>query len=279
MKSTHRLGYIILTTLTFSHTKPMQQPIVVACNFDVISKNAETSNLVTSAVASATHILKCLSWGSLACLPSTIAHMKQRGLEIATITPGITNTITKLFAELQKDGYGTFTDTAISCFNEMGINPIVNTETLSLLQKVKTFNIPTIGMGNQDSLEHEIYARKMLTEHQIDVHTLFNGIVTIPTLKEQSLLDINHENYLMRNPAWLVAGNVASSTAFAHTVRKLACDLTGTTLIWPIDTKEQLAALVHALHRVYEQRPTSPEVQQLCIELMQQNRAISPTKV
>ena len=227
MNTINRWSCIIFACLIITRIKPMDPRIVVACNFDVISKNADTSNIISNAVSSARHILSCFYWRYITpwTLYSTIAHMQQRGLVLAKTTPGITNTIAKLFAELQRDGYGEFTDTAISCFNEMGVNPVPDPEALSLLQKVKSFNISTIGMGNQDSLEHEIYARKMLAEQQIDVHTLYDGIVTIPTLKEQAAFDSMPVDCFMRNhanPRWLVARN-ADCINFIYKYNRFAC--------------------------------------------------------
>ena len=210
MQTINRCGCIVLASLIIARINTMDPPIVVACNFDVVSKNADTGNIITNALSSARQIFSCFYWSYITPwnLYSTIAHMQQRGVEIAGETPGITNTIRRLFTELEKQKYGKFTDTAINCFNEMGVNPVPDREALSLLQKVKSFNVPTIGMGNQDSLEHEIYARKMLAEQKIDVHSLYDGVVTIPTFEEQATFDSHSGDWYTRNqtkPQWLVA--------------------------------------------------------------------------
>ena len=281
MNTRTRAGCIIIAGLATIFVQSMDQPIVVACNFEAISKNVDTANIVTTAISSAKTILPCLYWSSLAWFPSTLAHMQKRGLEIAATTPGITNTIKKLFTELEEQEYGQFTDTAISCINEMGVNPISDDQAISLLQEIKKFNIPTIGMGNQDSLEHEIYARKMLAEKSVDMHSLCNGIVTIPTLAEQTTFDLSDGNYFIRraeHPRWLVARNISPSPSFTHTIKMLAHDLAGEVPIWSIDTKEQLAIAVNALRTVYEHhRSPSPETGKLLDEIMQQNGVISPT--
>jgi hypothetical protein len=265
-----------------SHIHTSEPPIIVACDFNVISQNAETGNIIADALKSAAYILRCLSWSSLALLPKTTTHMQERGIEIAKTTQGITNTIKKLVTELQEEKYGIFTQDAIACLNEMGVNPVPDTDALSLLSKVKAFKIPTIGIGKQDSAEHEIYARKMLSDHNIPVHRLFDGIVTIPTFEEQASFEFGSGDCFLRNthnPRWLVAREPYPSISFSQTIKILARDIASTTRVWSVDKKEQLAAIVNALQLMHEQRAGYPSTDKMFDNLMEQDRAISPTRV
>jgi hypothetical protein len=284
MSQLTHLSCILASCFIASHIHTSEPPIVVACDFNAISQNAGTGDIISQAVTSARHILSCFYWSYITpwSLYSTIAHMQQRGTEIAKITPGITNTIKKLFTELEEQQYGKFTDTAITCFNEMGVNPVPDTDALSLLSKIKEYKIPAIGIGNQDSAEHEIYARKMLSDHNIPVHRLFDGIVTIPTLEEQASFEFGSGDCFLRNahnPRWLVARETYPSTSFSQTIKILARDIASTTRVWSVDKKEQLAAIVNALQLMHEQRAASTSSDKMFDELMEQDRAISPTRV
>ncbi len=263
--------------------RAMEQPLVVACDFNILSQNADTGHIIEHALSSAKHIFSCLNWRSLLALPATVKHMQQRGLEIAQTTPGITNTIKALFTELEKEGYGKFTDTAITCFNEMGINPVVDQESLALLQQLHILNIPTIGVGIQDSLEHEIYVRKMLSEHKVDVHELYSGIVTIPILEEQEQFNLSTRDYLVRkqeNPRWLVARHPAPSQAFIQTLKLLARNLAGNAPIWSVNSKEQLSLVVQALRKILEHRSPSPESSLMFERIIDESPImLSPTRV
>lgn len=278
--------YIALTALIMTRVTAMDQPIVLACNFEVISKNAETGNIISSALKSAWHIMSCFYKSRIITpwrLRETVTHMQKRGVEIASTTPGITNTIKKLFTELEEQGYGKFTDTAINCFNEIGVNPVVDHQAVSLLSEIKSFKIPTIGMGSQDSLEHEIYAQKILKEQTIDVHELYDGIITIPTLEEQTVFDLSSGDCFVRskaNPRWLVSRTSSPSLAATNTLKMLALDIAGETPIWSVNTKEQLAIVVNALHRVFELRPSSPDQAKAFDQIIAQSPImISPTRV
>jgi hypothetical protein len=283
MRSLYQLiSYTVLATLTVIHIYTSEPPIVVACSFDVISKNAETGNLVADAIKSAAYIVPYLSWRSLFSLSATSHHMQQRGIEIAKTTPGITNTIKRLLAELEEQGYGKFNGAAIACFNEMGVNPIPDEKAVSLLKTIKSFKIPTIGMGNQDSAEHTIYTSKMLDGHDLRVSELFDGIVTIPTLEEQTAFELGQGDCFLRNaqnPRWLVARDTCPSDSFSQTIKMLAHDIAGNAPLWAVARKEQLAIIVNALQRVSAQRTPSPESTRMFEAIMEQNRAISPTKV
>jgi len=276
------MGITSMLMLTL-YLRAMEQPLVVACDFNVLSQNADTGNIIDHALSSAKHIFSCLNWRSLLALPATIKHMQQRGMEIAQKTPGITNTIKALFTELEKEGYGKFTDTAITCFNEMGINPVVDQESLALLQQLHVLNIPTIGVGIQDSLEHEIYARKMLCEHKVDVHELYSGIVTIPTLEEQEQFQLSAGDCFVRkqeNPRWLVTHNAAPSQIFIQTLKILARDLAGNVPIWSVNSKEQLSLVVQALRKVLEHRSPSPESSMMFERIIDESPImLSPTRV
>ena len=277
-----RLSYFIVAILATCHSYTSEPPIVVACSFDTISRNADTGNIVDSALQSARHIFSCLSWSSLLSLPSTTSHMKERGIAIAQKTPGITNTIKKLFTELEEQQYGKFTDTAITCFNEMGVNPIPDGSALSLLAKVKSFKIPTIGMGNQDSAEHEIYSRKLLQGYNVHIPELFDGIVTIPTITEERTFDLDHASYSIhnpKNPRWLVAHDAKPSDCFTATLKKLASDLAGQAPLWAVESKEQLAIVVNALHIVYQHHHSTTERRKKFEEVISHNQIIAPTKV
>lgn len=287
MNTVTHLSCIFATFLIVNHIYTSQlpvsePPVVVACDFSVISKNAETGNLISDALKSASYILRCLSWSSLALLPKTTNHMKERGIEIAKTTPGITNTIKKLVAELQEEKYGTFTPDAIACLNEMGVNPVPDLKAISLLSKVKTFNIPTIGMGTQDSAEYEIFERKMLQDHKIRVPELFDGIVTIPTLQEMEAFDTEEGYFSVRtpkNPRWLVAHDGYQSPCFINTIKKLGSDLTEKAPMWSVKSIEELAILANALHRVYEKRAPLLETRRMFDDIMAENQVIAPMKV
>jgi hypothetical protein len=240
----------------------MEQPIIVACDFNVLSRNADTGRIIEHALKSAKHIFSCLNWKSLLALPATIKYMQQRGIEIAQTNPGITNTIKTLFAELEKEGYGKFTDTAITCFNEMGINPVVDQESLTLLHQLRTLNIPLIGVGIQDSLEHEIYYRKMLAEHKIDIYELYRGIITIPTLDEQIRFQGTTADYLIRrqqDPCWFVTRHTPRSQAFTHNLTVMAHELAGEATLWSANTKEELQGIIQVLHRIVARHSPSLE--------------------
>lgn len=276
--------FTIATYLLCISTHGMDERVVVACDFSVISKNDDTSKIISHAVASARQILSCfyLSYISPWRLCSTIAHLKKRGDEIALTTPGITNTIKKLFTELEEQEYGKFTDTAINCFNEMGVNPVPDHEAMLLLSRIKSFKIPTIIMGNQDSREHEIFARKLLTDHHIDLHELFDGVATIATLEEQATLESSTEDYFVRktsHPRWYVSRQPAPSPSFTQTIKMLAKDMFEETPIWSVNSKQQLAIIVNALHSIDGQRTKSPEQGKMSEGIFQRLRVISPTKV
>jgi hypothetical protein len=261
----------------------MEQPVVIACDFNVLSQNADTGHIIEHALSSAKHIFSCLNWKSLFALPATVKHMQQRGLEIAEKTPGITNTIKTLFAELERQGYGKFTDTAITCFNEMGINPVVDRESLALLQQLHELNIPTIGMGSQDSLEHEIYASKMLSDHKVDVHELYSSVVTIPTLEERQQFELGAGDYFVRkqkSPRWFVTPHTNPSQAFIQTLKILAHDVAGDAPLWSINSKEQLILIVQTLRKVFEHRSPSPESSMMFERIIDESPLmLSPTRV
>lgn len=277
-----RLGFIIIATLIVTRITGMDQPIVVACNFDVISKNVDTTNLMWSAVPLAAHIIPCFSLERIAALKSTLDYMHKLGTEIAAKTPGITNTIKSLFTELEKQKYGTFTEDVMSWLNQKGVNPVPDKEAVTLLKMIKKFGIPTIGMGNQDSLEHEIYTQKMHDEHNIDLHTLYDGIITIPTLEENSAIESNANVPCFQQPSnsrWFVSRDAAPSASFTHTIKVLARNLADEPSIWSVSSKEQLAVFVNALRSIYQAEPKSPEPGRRFSEIMEENRTISPTKV
>jgi hypothetical protein len=291
MNSITHLSCVFATFLIVNHIytseltigkPPKEPPIVVACDFGVISKNAETGNIISDALKSATHILRCLSWSSLAVLPKTTAHMKERGIEIAKTTPGITNTIKKLVTELQAEKYGIFTPDAVACLNEMGVNPVPDRKAILLLSKVKGFKIPTIGMGTQDSAEYEIYERKMLQDHKIHVPKLFDGIVTIPTLQEMEAFNTEEGYFSVRNPQnprWLVSHDGYESPCFLNTIKKLGADLAQEAPIWSVRSIEELAILANALHRVHEKPAPLSDTRKMFDDIMAENQVIAPTKV
>lgn len=269
-----RMSFTILACFIAHYAYAGETPVVV-CNFNVISKNADTGNIISQAVTSAKHILSCFYWSSLLKLPVTIAHMQQRGTEIAKMTPGITNVIKKLFTELEADGYGKFTDTAITCLDEMGVNPVPDQEALSLLRRIKEFRIPTIGIGSQDSTEHAIFTRKMLITHNTAVPTLFDGIVTIPTCDEQERFTaLGNPDYLLHNPGnprWLVSGE---PYPFQHATQLLAGSIVRNAKLHLIEDKAQLAYFAHALQRI-QQRSPSP----LRNTLLGEDKIIEPMTV
>ncbi len=181
----------------------MDGQVVVACNFNVLGRNAETSSIISRALAASAHVLPCLSWNALMHLPATVAHMSRRGTELAAETPGITNTIARLFAELEEHKYGSFTPSVIGVFNDMGVNPVPDRDACALLRSLRPFAY-VVGCGNKDSLEFEIFARKMHHEHTIDVRALFDGIVTIPTPAEKTIIADGRAGYYRRSAGWLV---------------------------------------------------------------------------
>jgi len=258
------LGFFMITT------HAMNQSIVVACNFDATGSNLDTSKLISSALYSAKHILSCFSWKSLWNLRTTVEFMKRRGDEIAQTTPGITNTIKKLFTELEQQKYGTFGPDTIACFNEMGVNPIPDYEAIGLLQAIKSWGIPIIGTGNKDSLEYEIYSRKMLDNHNIDTHHLFDGIITIPTLDEQTQLNDNSSKFFQRSDHWIVCRGTRHEPSHAQAICRLSNSLRPNVQIIPIDTKDELSFLCNALSQVNNLRPPSPEPVRLLDDLFKE---------
>lgn len=281
MSCSYQLSYIFVICLFTAKTDCSEAPIVVACDFNAISHNTETSNIISKAVLGAKHILSCFYWSSLFQLPKTIAIMQEKGTKIASSNPGITNTIKLLISELETEQYGKFTPEAIAYFTDMGINPIPDLEAISLLKQIKSFHIPTIGMGNQDSQEHEIFADKLLADKEISIHQLFDGIITIPTLEERLSFQLNQENYLVRNarePRWLVARNIDPSEPFTQTLKVLTQDLSEHAQLYTIRSKEQLAHITNALHTMHRTEAPANGQEFPFDSGMGKDRAISPTK-
>lgn len=247
-----RISVLTLASISLQITAALEQPIVVACNFDAINKNAETSEVVGQAMRNAKTTLTGMNWKILLKLSTNMGRIKQRGLELAATTPGTGNVVKKLFAELETQDYGHFSPINIRQLCVAGIQPLPDREAIAQTILIKELGIPALLVGSQDSLEYEIFEQKMKDVHHIDLKTIFEGVVTIPTLEE--LAKFNQTTLcLSRNEHWLVSRDPSPSESFISTVSTLAQRVKQNSKVLLVNDKVQLAAATQALKQSYRQ--------------------------
>ncbi len=212
--------FFLLSAISYA----MEQSPVIACHFDAISKNADASQIIYSAVAHAGTILSGFSWRTIAALTMHVSMLKKRSLEIAENTYGISNIIKRLFVELEAADYGHFSEDNIRALTEAAVRPVPEKFAISILQRIKDISkIPVIGFGNKDSIEYDLYSNSMLQNYGINFGTLFDGVVTVPSYTETMAGYCGPAAPAYeRSNRWLVSRDPHPSQGFNTTVQTLA---------------------------------------------------------
>lgn len=236
----------------------VQQPIVLAYNCNLFSKNDNSSNLIANA-KSTLSMLSGLSCTTIAKLAWNSKYLQQRGDKLET-TPGITNRVKKLFKELEAENYGPFTPANIHSICEAGIKPVLDRVALDKIKAIQQLAIPSIMIGSQDSLEYEIFNQKVNQNCKVDLDSYFDGIVTIPTLEEETDFD---GDFIQRDSNWFVARDCLPSPSFTHTVESLAQAIQPQSQVLVVENQEQLNRIYEAATKIDAEKISQTQINQI----------------
>jgi len=163
--------------ITAWENKPKPQ-VTFAWHLDAIYENPNPWELRESAIKVLSHVLT--KKGNLAATDlSNEQNNFSKALEIAQSMPGATNFIRALIAS-SLNKYCDWNEEDEQALAEYAIQPVPNLKMILLIQLLKNFGIRSIGIGNQDPMEHDIFVKKLQTGHDIRLYDLFVKVLGTP---------------------------------------------------------------------------------------------------
>jgi len=161
--------------------KPKPPPSIFAWHLDAIYENPKPWELRASAIKELYSVLSKKKSLAVSYLtkPAEANYFVTEALKLAQSIPGTTNVIRALIkSPLNK--YCDWDEEDEQALSEYAIQPVPNLKMILLIQLLKKFRIRSIGIGNQDPMEHDIFVKKLQTGHNIRLYDLFARVLGIP---------------------------------------------------------------------------------------------------
>lgn len=251
MTQWYRLALIFTLTVANSSLYGQKEPIAIL--LDLISKNDAAPNIVQtlSDIGPLFLALKSkLGYIQATWLMTQLTYYKPNiqtfAEKIAKETKGTGNITKKLIAKIRSDLLIDLPDEAHKPLTEMGTVPVLYPENVKCIKKIKQHSL-LIGIGTQDPLGYEVYKEKMLTNHNINLGTLIDQIVLIPSLDDSSDT-LKDPGYYQHKQGWYIAAEPYPS-AYCKTAIMAALGNSGYSekALSIIDTSKKLQRLASGL--------------------------------
>ncbi|TET05838.1 hypothetical protein E3J79_04150 [Candidatus Dependentiae bacterium] len=168
---------ISFIALTF-FTTIISQKDIIALHLKLLSHNATTQHIVSSAVQNALSLSRTIGIINGAYLATKAWTLAAWGEEIAQETSGLGNITTKLVEKIKNKMKINLSAEALRQLVDLATDPEPNKDALELIKTIKKRYL-LVGISDQDPLEHEIYVEKMKKKNNIDVTLLFDQFVII----------------------------------------------------------------------------------------------------
>ena len=160
-------------------------------HLDTITSTPGIASLLLAVPTELSSIFVKKGWlaaGSLVWNLTTIASI---ATDLGKKTPGRVNVIKQLLVAL-KD-YCTWDEDDKHALADFAVKPIPQQEIIDLIRTLKANGIVSIGIGELDPEEHDIYVRK-LGDHKINLYDLFIKIIGVAARDETNQADLTRRS-------------------------------------------------------------------------------------